>query len=185
MLTLWQAHSSLLWNCEGSDPVQSHSAPSGTSNQFPHVSLTNHPSVSNICRICTDAKLEIRIKILNTRIIQPCNLGWSKLHGKNQRAVVCPLCLSVPHVPMLSKVMHQRELLLLLIHLGGFTGNWYWSVNQACAQEYHPPHQATVRRHPAQQLHRESDFDVWIFKLYYFSSPTSHTQTMTTSFLST
>lgn len=77
-----------------------------------------------------------------------------------KRAVgVCLLRSSAPQMPMLRKVIHLWEPPPLLIHQRRFTGRWHWSVTRACALEYHSPHQATVRRHRAQQHSTHSDFD--------------------------
>lgn len=169
-LTLWQANSNPLWHCECSDPEQLHSAPSGIHNQSPHGSLTNHLSIPTLV-ICTYVEhqtggirtslnmAEREVIALHSRLAITSSVWWPK------RAVVVRLSRpSAPQMPKLSNVIHPWELLLLLlIHRRRFTGRWYWSVTQACAQEYHFPHQATVRRHQAQQHRTENDFDEWIF----------------------
>lgn len=152
-LTLWQAHSNPLWHCERSAPGQLHSTPTGIQNQSPHGSLTNHPSIPRPV-ICTNMEHQTRgIRtglnigpVLQRWRLSPCTQGWPFSAAWLKRAVVVVVLVRPVHQ---HKVIHPGEMqcLLLLIHLRRFTGLWYWSVNQACAQEFHSPHQATVRRH--------------------------------------
>lgn len=161
------------WHCESSDPGRWRSAPPGIQNQSPHASLTNHLSIPvwfapmwNIkhgggIRTCLNMSLWWRKwGYRPPRLAFTSSVRWPK------RAFgVCLLRSSAPQMPKLCKVIHLWEPPPLLIHQRRFTGRWHWSVTHACAPEYHSPHQATVRRHQAQQHSTHGDFDEWIFQL--------------------
>lgn len=62
-------------------------------------------------------------RVLQRGRLLPCTPGW-------------PL---PPETYPVLQHHHAAWELLLLNHRGRFTGQWYWSVTQACAQEFHSP----------------------------------------------
>lgn len=145
--TLWLSRNWLsnpLWQCECSDAVQLYSAASGILKPVPAWQLDKSPV--DTCVNCTSVKQEG----IGTSLNMSCPPLQAGLYL--QRRSWC-----------LSNTYPQE--LLLLLHLNqcrGLAWHSYRSVTRTCAQEYHFPHQATVR-HWAQERRTDDDFDEQIF----------------------